>query len=498
MDLHQVDRRISASALARLLERRALAGPTYVAVAEGLRRAVLDGSLPLSTRLPSERELATALEVSRTTTTAAYQRLREQGFLVTRRGSGSVSTSPGGLRPSSGGLTLQAQDQAVDGSIDLTVAAPSAPPALHRAATRALEALPRHLATTGYTYLGLLELRQVIAERYTRRGTPTEPDEVLVTSGAQQAISLVMTAAAGPGDRVVVEHPTYPNAVAAVRTVRARPVPVPVSAAGLDLDLLESTVRRSGARVVHLTPDHHNPTGTSLDEEGRARVRALAARERVLVVGDETLTDLTLDGPRPGSLTGARTTGGLVVIGSASKSFWGGLRIGWVRGPRDVVARLATARSADDLGTGVLDQLVAAELLAAEDEVLPELRHRLRRQRDAAIAAVHARLPWQVPTPAGGLSMWVDLGAPVSSTLAVTARDHGVRVVPGPLFGVDGSFEDRLRLTFSQPVDVLVEGVARLAEAWRELDLDGARPVGEAAGRALGRTPEPARTGPVV
>lgn len=463
---------MSAAGLARLVrERRGGDGAAYVALADAVRRAVLDGSLPLSTRLPSERELATALGVSRTTTAAAYQRLREQGFIRTRRGSGSVTAAPRGSRAPTGSLVVASDEEHGD-DVDLTVAAPSAPVHLHDAALRALEALPHHLGGTGYTFLGLESLRVAIADRYTRRGTPTTPDQVLVTSGAQQAISLVLRTFLGVGERVVVENPTYPNAAAAIRATGARAVPVPVRADGHDLDLLESTVRQVAPRVVHVTPDNHNPTGTSLDDDARARVRDLATRHRTLVLADETLTDLTLDGPAPSPVAGSRPPTGLVVVGSASKTFWGGLRVGWVRADHETVTRLARERAHHDISTPVLDQLVTAELLAVHDAVAAERRAVLRRRRDLLVEEVRARLPWKVETPAGGLSLWVGLGAPVSTALAALAARHGVRVVPGPTFGVDGAFDDRLRLTFTLPEERLRVGVERLAAAWAELAPD--------------------------
>lgn len=488
---HAVDRRISGAALRRTLgtppdgargpaRGTASTGTAYLAVAEGLRRAVLDGRLPLATRVPSERELADALGVSRTTTAAAYQRLREQGFLTTRRGSGSVTTLPSGRHRPDAGLTMQGVDDP-SAPVDLSVAAPSAPPELAGAAARALEELPRLLMTTGYSHLGLPALREAVAARYSARGTPTAPDEVLVTTGAQHAIHLVISTFVGPGDRVVVEQPTYPNVLTAIRAAGGRPVPVPVGPAGLDLDLLESTVRQVAPRLVHLTPDHHNPTGHSLDDSGRARVRELAARHRTLVVADETLTELTLDGPAPASITGDATRTGLVAIGSASKTFWGGLRVGWVRGHRDVVGRLATVRAHHDISTAVIDQLVTAELLAVAETVLPARRAQLRLQRDVLLAAVARLLPWQVAVPAGGLSTWADLGAPVSSALSAVALRHGVRVVPGPIFGADGSFENRLRLPFTRTPDELERGVAALAAAWAALAPDDVTvPVGAA------------------
>ncbi len=479
------ERRISAPALARLLGTLPPHTPGYQAVADATRRCILDGSLPLHTRIPSERELAETLGVSRTTTAAAFERLRSSGFLLTRRGSGSVTTvphGPDGAAGAAGAWSGQVADSP-GAPVDLTLAAPSAPTQLHGAAQRALEALPRHLAGTGYTFLGLPALRAALAERYTRRGTPTSPEEILVTTGAQQAIYLLMASFTGQGDRVVVEHPAYPHAIAAVRGVGGRPVPVPVGRGGVDLDLLESTIRQSAPRLVHLTPDFHNPTGATLDPQARERLREMAARYRTPVVGDETLTDLALDGPAPACVLGTSPGQHLLAIGSASKSFWGGLRVGWVRARADVIARLGQERARHDLSTGLLDQLITLELLAEEDVVLAERRVTLRLQRDALLAAVERELPWRVERPAGGLSTWADLGAPLSSALAAIAPQHGVVVVPGTIFGVDGAFENRLRLPFAIDVERLERGVLALASAWRVLD-QGAR-AGSSAENAV-------------
>lgn len=468
MDSPLTDRRIGAAALARLLgpPRR----PAYRWAADALRLAVLDGRLPLGTRVPSERELAHALELSRTTTAAAYEQLRTDGYLRTRRGSGSVTTLPRMPTPGQGGLVPGASQS---GPVDLAVAAPAAPTALHAAAERALEALPRHLSGSGYAPLGLPELRALIAERYTRRGTPTDPDEVLVTTGAQSAISLLVRTAVGPGDRVAVEHPTYPHALAAVRAAAGRVVPVPVGPAGLDLDLLESTLRQAAPTLVYCTPDHQNPTGATLTADARTRLRALAERSRTLVVGDETLTELALDVPVPPPLLGPDPGRWVVAVGSSSKSFWGGLRVGWVRGPRELVQRLGQERVHHDMATGLLDQLVVTELLLVADEVLAERRRLLRASRETLVAMLRAELPWTFDVPTGGLGLWTDLGAEVSTALAALAPSTGVRIAPGPAFGVDGSFETRLRLPFTAPADELARGVEALAAAWRTLAARG-------------------------
>ncbi|MCV2396435.1 PLP-dependent aminotransferase family protein [Actinotalea sp. M2MS4P-6] len=471
------DRQITSTALTRLLGPLPPGAPAYQALSDAVHRAVLDGALPLGTRLPSERDLALALGMSRTTTAAAYDRLRSLGVLRTRRGSGSVTTLPA---DSPRGGALLVPDTGDDGTIDLTIATPPAPSALVDAARRAVEQLPAYAAGGGYAYLGLPELRSALAARYTRRGVPTRPDQILVTTGAQHATQLLLRLFAGIGDRVAVENPGYPHAIAAIRSTGARPVGVPVGANGHDLDMLEATLRQAAPRLVHLTPDHHNPTGTSLDADGRVRLRGLATRFRTPVVGDETLTDLTLDGEPPSPFLGSAPDDNLVAIGSASKSFWGGLRIGWVRAPRDLVLRLGRERVHHDLSTAVLEQLITVELLREEDAVLAERRAGLRARRDALVDALRDAVPWTITSPAGGLSVWADLGAPLSSALAAVAPRHGVRVAPGTAFGVDGSFENRVRLPFAASPERLRLAASRLADAWSVLAPDTAAPVSAA------------------
>lgn len=465
------DRRIGGTGLSTVLGAWRRPGPAYVALADAVRRAVLAGDLPLATRVPGERELAAALGVSRTTTSGAYGLLRDQGYLRSRQGSGTVTALPDG--PARPGLPLH--PVAAEGVVDLTIAACAAPHDLHGAAQRAVESLPRH-AGHGYHPLGLDVLREAVADRYTARGTPTTPDQVLITTGAQHAIALLLRTHAGPGDRVVVEQPTYPHAIDAVRSVGARPVPVPTVPGGaVDLDLLESTVRQVAPRLVYLIPDHHNPTGASLDEAGRARVRDLARRTGTVVAGDEALTDLTLDGEPPAPFSGDGRAPRVVGIGSMSKSHWGGLRVGWLRGPAELVTRLALARRSADLGTAVLDQLVAADLLRLGARPVRERQDQLRARRDLLAGLLAERLPdWRWAVPRGGQSFWADLGAPVSSALSALALAHGVRVAPGPAFAVDGALEDRVRVPFTAEPDELRRAVDGLALAWAALGRGGA------------------------
>src|SRR5919199_128600 len=155
--------------------------------------------------------------------------------------------------------------------------------------------LPRHLPGSGYEAAGLDALREAVAAHLTRRGAATATDQVLVTAGAQHALSLLLRVLAGPGDRVLVDHPTYPNALDAVRAAGARPVPVALRDDGWDLEMLAATVRQAAPRLAYLIPDHHNPTGLTLPAAERERLVALAQATRTRLVIDESMAELVLE-----------------------------------------------------------------------------------------------------------------------------------------------------------------------------------------------------------
>jgi DNA-binding transcriptional MocR family regulator len=481
MDRADVDRRIGARSFARLLgdwrprEGKRLAS----ALAERIRLLVLDGRLPLQTRVPAERELAVALSVSRTTVATAYDALRTSGVLRSRQGAGSWTRLPPG--PPGAGPAAPLSPLGEDTTYDLAHAALPAPAAQLRAATAlAVQDLDAHLCGHGYDLLGVRALRSAIAQRYTVRGLPTGPDQVLVTSGAQHAIGLAITALVGPGDRVLVEHPTYPNALVTLATRGARPVPVPMGqpdgTATWDLELLTSAVRDAAPRLAYLIPDHQNPTGAQLDAAGRERLVALARHTGTPLLVDETLTELGLEAPLvpPVAAHGATDSPLVLTIGSASKIFWGGLRVGWIRTSAPMVRRLAALRAALDLGGPPLEQLIVARLMADVDAVVTARRAELTAGRDHLLGALGREFPgWRASRPRGGLSLWVDLGEPVSSLLTSAARRHDVLLAAGPRFGVDGAFERHLRLPYTLRRDRMDAALERLALAWADLDRRG-------------------------
>ncbi|MFG1928079.1 PLP-dependent aminotransferase family protein [Cryptosporangium sp. NPDC048952] len=458
------DRRVNGPHLVRLLgDWRTGPLPTaYAGLASRLRLLILDGRVPLHTRVPAERELADALGVSRTTVAAAYERLREDGFLLSRRGSGTWTHLPPSGVSAAGPVATLGEDL-----LDLAHAAAPAPAEwLHAAAEAAVTQLARFLPTHGYDPLGLAELRGAVADRYTARGVPTTPDQILVTGGAHHAFALALRALTTPGDRIVVEHPTYPNALEAVRWAGCRPVPVPFGPDGWDLEMLAATIRHAAPRVVYLVPDFQNPTGFYMSAADRAAVVELASRSGTTLVIDETVAELWLDGS-PVTPVGLDA---VVTTGSTSKAFWGGLRVGWMRATPALVRRVGAARASMDLASPILEQLMAAELVPRTAEVTADRRDWLRDARSRLRSRLAAQLPsWTLNAPAGGLAYWVDLGAPISSALAISAERHGVALAAGPRFGLDGAFERYVRLPYTLEPFAQDLAVDRLTAAYLAL-----------------------------
>lgn len=466
---------VRGSQLARLLGHwHALPGrrrnPDYAALAGAIRGLLADGRLPLGVRLAAERELAEALKVSRTTVTAAYRELRESGHLTSRRGAGSWTTLPGGHKVASSGLWTPQDDLDM---IDLGCAALSAPPELMAAAAAATENLHRYLSGAGYHPTGIIELREAVAQGYTDRGLATSPDQIMVTSGTQHALDLVLRLMAPPGAPVLLESPTYPNALAALSARRARIATHGLdNDAGWDADLLLDGLRQTRPRLAYLIPEFQNPTGHLMPAALRERVVAAAHAAGTDLVVDESFVDLPLDGvevPPPVACYDRHSR--VVSIGGMSKPYWGGLRIGWVRASAPLVQRLAALRVGVDMASPVLDQLVAVQLLRRAGTIVPARRRQLAEQRDALVAALRRELPeWQIRVPQGGLTLWAELDGPVSSALSRAAEEVGVRLAPGPRFGLDGTLERFVRLPFTLPAPDLEDAVKRLAAVRYDLD----------------------------
>ncbi|MCD7442180.1 PLP-dependent aminotransferase family protein [Streptomyces lincolnensis] len=458
--------------------------PAYRALADGIRLLVLEGRVPVAARLPAERELAVALSVSRTTVAAAYEALRSEGFLESRRGAGSWTAVPAGNPLPARGLE-PLPPEALGSMIDLgTAALPAPEPWLTRAVQGALEELPPYAHTHGDYPAGLPALRAMIAERYTARGIPTMPEQIMVTTGAMGAIDAICHLFAGRGERVAVESPSYANILQLMREAGARLVPVAMAEGltGWDIDRWRQVLRDAAPRIAYVVADFHNPTGALAAEDQRRQLVEAARSAGTVLVADETMSELWLDaemeGAMPRAVCAFDPAGSTVItVGSASKAFWAGMRIGWVRAAPDVIRSLVAARAYADLGTPVLEQLAVNWLFSTGGwaQAVEVRREQARGNRDALVSAVRRELPsWEFEVPKGGLTLWVRAGGLSGSRLAEVGERVGVRVPSGPRFGVDGAFEGYVRLPFTVRGAVAEEAAVRLAAAARLVESGGA------------------------
>ncbi|HEY9900381.1 MAG TPA: PLP-dependent aminotransferase family protein [Pantanalinema sp.] len=316
---------------------------------------------------------------------------------------------------------------------------------------------------------GVVPLRELIASTLP---FPTRSDQILVTSGSQQALHLVAKILLDPGDLVVVESPTYLGALQAFDAYEPEYLVVGSDDQGMIPESLEHVLSTAPVRpkFIYIIPSFQNPSGTSLPEARREEIVAIAERHDVLLVEDDPYGQLAFDG-RPKAPLRTHSQSHVLYLGSFSKVFAPGLRIGYVVAPDELLTYLVRAKQATDLQTGTLDQYLAAETFEVIDMAshLARLRQVYGERCKALVTAIRTHLPegtrWTEPT--GGMFVWVSLPGGLSSEECLPeALARGVAFVPGASFCVDGSGLSSMRLNFSNvPPGKLDEGVRRLADA---------------------------------
>ena len=438
-------------------------------LARGIAGLIENGELHSGDRLPAERALAVAGSVSRGTVVAAYADLAERGLVERRQGSGTrIAGSAASATPIQRPGRGEALFSALPNAIDLLRTVPQIP-------ELAVQLIRDHQPRLDLALLpetdpaGLPVLRELIAEMYRGEGTPTTPEQILVTHGAQQAISLVVNALVGPGDVVLAEEITWPGVTDSVGLRGGTVHGIPMGPDGLDVDALEQALARLRPVLVAVNPHHQNPTGTRLPAAARHRVAELAAQYGVPVIEDRVVAGISFDGVVPPTLAAERPDAPIIVVESVSKWAWAGLRIGWLRADPVLVRRLRGARQLADQSTSVPGQLIALDLIARAEE-LRRANSRIHQERLHLLQRLMAEhLPdWRVEPPRGGLSLWVALPLGSAEALARVAATHGVSIAGSAAFAASVSSDDHIRIPFTAPDDVLVEGIRRLGEAWRE------------------------------
>ncbi|WP_062517687.1 PLP-dependent aminotransferase family protein [Demequina gelatinilytica] len=462
--------RTTADQLAGVLDHwKSGTGPLYQQLADAIVALGESGTLEHGARMPSERALATRLHLSRNTVTAAYQRLRDQGWLEA-----SPGAAPRLGTRSRGVSALTAQDRfsrILVGQepplVALNTASPPPAPAVSEALANPEVLLEGRAALgNGYAALGDRDLVLAVTDHLRAQGIPARADEIVITSGAQQALWLAVTTLASPSRPVALEAITYPGIFDAIAAAGSRPFALPMTDEGLDVDGAAKLLRAAEPDLAYLTT-FNNPTGTALAEGDAVRLLAAAASSGTTVIDDRTLGELALSGTMPRPLASLGTGASVVTVGGMSKVFWGGLRIGWLHTNATLAAHLRHRRAAMDLGSPALFQRIGARLLRESFEETLAWRLDALRESLAAVreAIAEAGLDWEAVEPVGGPSLWVRMPGQSAERFAERAERAGVPVVAGAAFSVvPGAGADRFRLPFYLSPEEMRLGIKTLAE----------------------------------
>ena len=473
--------------------------PLYRRIEDALRDAIGRGEARPGDRLPSVADLARDLGVNKVTVVKAFRALEKDGLISSHVGRGTfVGRAPEGAAPAeatsgSRALRLVREGYARDlralmgaerrpGTVDLTggVPSPETVPAglLERLTKEVLAKDPRRLYAYGHP-AGLPELRTAIAGLLSRDGLTVRPQEVVVTNGSQQAIALVAAWAREAGRRALCETPTFTGVPAAFMLFDHPVASVPWAEDGLDLDALRAAAGERPS-MLYVCADFQNPTGRTMSEPARRDLAAWARATDAVVVEDAIFRDMRFEGETPPSLYGMLGKDRRFLVGSVSKSFMTGLRVGYLVADEPLVEAVLSYKRSLDLGGPSLVQAIAAAFLedGYEDHVA-RVRALYRTRRDAALEALAAHMPEGVSwtRPQGGFQLWVTLPAGMSSlSLHRLALERGVAIQPGPAHDVDGRFASSFRLGYGRASpDEIRAAVERLAAAVRALAREGAR-----------------------
>ena len=398
-------------------------GDRYAQLARAIKRAILEGRMPVGTRLPSTRAMAQDLSLSRNTVVTAYEMLHAEQLLESRTGAGTFVAATITARPRSGSASAVAAQSRYAARVRKLAPLRMRPatPALRydlqygepvvdlRLTTAWRRALGRAVTRSDLRYAsaaGLRELRQAISEQVgRRRGIGCTADDVIVVSGAQQAVSLAVRVLVDEGDAVAIEDPSYPLIDMALRAHGASVRSVPVDAAGLMVAQLPA----SGVRAVLVTPSHQFPSGVVMSIERRMSLLDYADRHGAWIIEDDYDGEFRFSGPLQPALRSLDTAGRVLYVGSFSKVLFPALRLGYLICPPGLRGDLLRAKLLDDLGCPGIAQLALADLIAsgAFERHLRHATAELKRRRAALLAGLAGPCARHVTVHDSGAGMHV-------------------------------------------------------------------------------------------
>jgi DNA-binding transcriptional MocR family regulator len=465
-------------------------------VVDRFAAAIESGELEPGEKLPPTRELAELVGVNHLTAARVYRRLAELGYVTASVGRGTFvrTLAPAGsaelgddwqiyalpeheLSYSEQVLADVMSSGGQEGLLSLAIGWPA--PRLYPIdeLARITAAVFAEQGAEALAYLpaeGLYAFREQLAARGRRHGFAEDPEEIIVTSGAKQGISLTARATLEPGDVAIVESPTFVGLLDSLRQTGARVIGVHVDEDGFDVAQLERLLARHEVKLVALQTACHNPTGRDLSEERRQRLAELAIERNFFVLEDRVYADTSFGGEPPRPLR-ELAPAHVIYVNSLSKVVGGGLRAGWVAARGPVRERIAMLKLESDFFTAALIQHIAARWLAsgAYDRHVEQAQPFYRERRDALLDALERHMPgeYQADSPHGGHHVWVTLNRPLDERALYTeAARHGVAFTPGDAVTAERRTQTSLRLSFSllDPPE-LDEAVKRLARAIREV-----------------------------
>lgn len=473
--------------------------PLYQQIKTHLRSGILSGNLAADTRLPASRALARSLGVNRITIESAYAELEAEGLIFSRVGSGTYVLKVNDIQPlprDEPGAPWPLWQQVLEEAGGKARAMP--PDEMLRLFRHAhpinfasgnsdsrlfpaedfrkvLQTVMRRDGIAALDYgepAGHRPLRVTIAHILGSQGLQIRPDDVLITAGSQQALSLVTQLLLKPGDVILVESPTYSGALDLFRALGFRIVSVPIDRQGMQVEMLEKLLQQHHPKLIYTIPNFHNPTGTCLSGARRHQLIVLADRYNIPILEDDFVGDLRYEGRTQPALKALDPGGRVIYVSTFSKMLMPGLRVGFLAAEGPVFDGLVHFKHASDLATSSLVQraLEAYVTVGRYQAHLRRSSQEFRRRRDAMAAAVKQYLPAGVHTdvPQGGLFFWVQLPDGLSADdLLPVACEKGVSFAPGSSFFPDPVCgKDWLRLNFaSQAPDEIAEGVQRLSKA---------------------------------
>ncbi|WP_068983836.1 PLP-dependent aminotransferase family protein [Lysinibacillus xylanilyticus] len=463
----------------------------YKQLAEYIEKGIADGTFPPDKPLPSERYLASALSVNRSTVVNAYDELESMGLIERNRGRGTTISKDiwgitkkripswnryieaGSFLPSQP-VTQKIRKEAVEHKLINLASGELSEELFPKSFLSEITSTRSFIGSLGYDHpLGNEILRNTLTKHVKKsRGIETKPSSILITSGAQQALHLIVQCLLKPGDAIAIEDPSYNYNLPIFKSAGIKVHYLPVDKDGMNPEDLLSLYKKHRIKMIFLNPYFQNPTGSLLNKKKKEEILDISSKFGIPVVEDDPYSLTAFSGEKISTLKSMDRNGNVLYISSLSKIVASGLRIGWIIGPTSVIERLSDAKQQVDFGHSSYTQWIANDFLESENFHIhiKSLVKELEKRRDKIIRSLDTYLKDLVEysIPQGGIHIWCQILKNYNEIqLLEESIKRGVIYVPGSTLGSKDGF---VRFTFAkEDEDSIDEGIKRFAEALNSL-----------------------------